>query len=605
MENPAPADPRIEDLAFLSDADGAAMVAPDGTVVWCCMPRVDAPSVLGRLLDPRAGHLSFRPPGPVTVERRYLPGTLVLETTMRNGHGTVRLTDALALGDDPDPDAFGRAVPHALVRVMECLAGEVDVMAGFAPRPEYGAVVPDVRARPGGVDVRWPGGRLRLDTDVPLEVDGPTARGTIRLGPGGRAAMVLSADPGGAPPPAAGEALGRTVRAWRAWVARHEDHDGPRSDAVRRSVCVLRGLTHAPTGALVAAPTTSLPEVPGGGANWDYRYGWLRDASLTVRALDATGCGREARAYVDWMRRVAGDAPEGGRLQVVFGLDGARDLTERTLDHLAGYRGNRPVRVGNAAWRQRQLDVPGEVLDAAHLLGPPEGGYDPDMRAFLRGLADRAAREHVLPDSGIWEGREGERHYTVSKVMCWVALDRAIRMAPALGAGDAVPRWARAREAVRRAVLTDGWHAGRGAYTGAFGSDHLDAGVLLMPLVGFVPHDDPRMRRTVAVLREELATDGLVRRWTGADDDAGFLPCTFWLAETLACAGDLDDAEAVMERALGCAGDLGLLSEAASPRTGGAGGNTPLAISHVSMVNAAVALDEARRVARFPAAGRG
>jgi len=599
--------PRVADLALLSDRNGAAMVARDGEVVWWCAPRFDSRSVFASLLDADAGRFLITPDGPWTCGRRYLPGTLVLETTFRTGGGAVRLTDALALDPVDDAEALGRTVPHALIRTVEGLEGEVDLRVEFAPRLEYGRVTPPLAADGDEIWTTVGPDALLLRTDLPLQVTRATARGAVRVRAGERRSAVVHHRQGFScrhvPRLAADEALRDTRRAWERWSDTHLTYEGPYRDAVHASMLLMHALTHAPTGALVAAATTSLPEVPHGGATWDYRYGWLRDASFTARALAVTGCPHEVRDYVEWMSRVAGDVPFRDRLQIVFGVGGERDLSERILDHLGGHRDDGPVRVGNAAWRQRQVDVPGEVLDAAAHLGPPEGGFASHLREFLLALAERAAREHRSPDSGIWEGREGERHYTVSKVMSWVALNRAVALAPHLGDGADPARWARLRDHVRSTILREGWHDGVGAFTGAFGSHHLDAGVLMMPLVGFLPMDDARMRRTVEVVRRDLGAGGLVRRWTGAHEDAGFLPATFWLADCLARDGDLDGAHAVMERGLACANDLGMLPEAASPSGGEPAGNTPLVISHVGLVNAAVTL--ARADARVPAEPRG
>ena len=345
---------------------------------------------------------------------------------------------------------------------------------------------------------------------------------------------------------------------------------------------MFQGLTYQPTGALVAAPTTSLPEVAGGDGNWDYRYAWLRNAAMTVRALSTSACSDEPLRYFDWMVRAAVTGRADEQVQIVFGVDGERDLSEHRLEHLAGHLGSRPVRVGNAAWRQKQLDVLGHVLDSAWVIRDELGTPDEPTARFLRQLAERAATQWREQDSSIWEGREGERHYVVSKVGCWVALDRAVRLADRIGA----------REQLRRTVLREGYDARRGAFTGAFGSDHLDAGVLVLALLGFVEADDPRMTSTIAVIEDELADGGLLRRWTGAEDDA-FLTASFWLAECHARAGRIDRAHEVFEQAAGAANELGLLAEEVDPASGEPLGNFPQAISHVGLVNAALALTEA------------
>jgi GH15 family glucan-1,4-alpha-glucosidase len=375
-----------------------------------------------------------------------------------------------------------------------------------------------------------------------------------------------------------------TTEAWQSWAAEHTAYDGAYPELVRRSSIVLQGLTYQQSGAVVAAATTSLPELLGGDLNFDYRFAWLRDLSLTVRSLWIAACPHEPRRLFDWFATAAGR--NGGELvQIMYGVEGERDLTEHPLDHLAGYRDSRPVRVGNEAWRQKQLDVLGEVIDAAHILRDQLGDLDSPVREMLVTLADRAAADWSIADAGMWETRDAERHYTSSKVMCWVALDRAIDLAPRLGSGADVARWTAARDAVRNAVLTQAWNQQAGAYTGAFGSDQLDASVLVLPLVGFLPADDDRMAATIDAIERRLGADGLVRRWS--EDRGGFLICTYWLVECLALAGRPEDADRWFRRATAYANDLGLLSEEADGATGELLGNMPQAFSHIGLINAA------------------
>ena len=588
--------PPIRDLALLSDCQSAALVTRDGTVAWWPAPRFDSPSAFSALLDDDAGHWSVRPAGRFEAERRYIQGTLVLETTMRCSSGTLRLTDALALAPGARGHEIGHEVPCALVRVAEGIAGEVDVELDCVPRLEYGLVVPRlVETEDGAATVGGPE-RIHLRGSGPLVVEGGRAHARLRLRAGERAGWVLQRAPGmfAKPPPGLDPlaALEDTVRAWRSWAELHEGYEGCRRDAVRHAGLVIQGLTYQPTGAVVAAPTCSLPEVMGGDANFDYRYAWLRDAAMIGRALSASTCSDEAIRYFDWMTRAATSCREDDHIQIVFGVDGERDLTERRLDHLGGHGGSRPVRVGNAAWRQKQLDVLGHVLDCAWVVREEIGTPDDFTGEFLCQLADRAASQWREPDSSIWEGREGERDYVVSKVLCWVALERAVRLADRLGRHARPGPWRRQADAIRETVLREAWHAERGAYTGAFGSPHLDAGVLMLPLVGFVEPGDPRMARTVAALEQELGDDGLLRRWTGAEDGA-FLLASFWLAEYHAREGDLDRANTVFERAAAAANDVGLLAEEVDAATGEPLGNTPQAIAHIGLVNTAAALTEA------------
>jgi GH15 family glucan-1,4-alpha-glucosidase len=375
-----------------------------------------------------------------------------------------------------------------------------------------------------------------------------------------------------------------TIAAWESWSALHTSYDGPFPDEVRRSALVLQGLTFGPSGAVVAAATTSLPEQLGGGLNFDYRFAWLRDLSLTVRALWVAACPDEPARLFDWLSSSAGHV-RGELIQIMYGVEGERDLSEHVLEHLSGYRGNTPVRVGNAAWDQVQLDVLGEVLDAAHLLRHHLGKLTGPVQQLLVALANRAGDSWQDPDAGMWEARDAERHYVSSKVMCWVALDRATELAPMLGDGADASRWSSARDDIRAEVLTRAWSERAKAFTGAFDSDELDASVLMLPLVGFLAATDARMRATIDAVEERLGEGGLVRRW--ADDPSGFLICTYWLVECLALAGEHKRAHAWFRTATGYANDLGLLAEEADLNSGELLGNYPQAFSHVGLINAA------------------
>jgi GH15 family glucan-1,4-alpha-glucosidase len=598
---PAP----IRDHALLSDCQSAALVTRDGSVDWWPAPRFDSASAFSALLDDDAGHWRVAPDEPFEATREYVPGTLVVQTTMRAAGGTLRLTDALLLGSAARGHDIGRDCPHALARLVEVLDGELTVQMQCAPKLEYGLAVPSWERDEDGVATLGGPERLYLRGDTPLQIEGATAEARVRLGAGQRASWVLHRAAGAyAPAPPVldcGAELDATTCAWRSWSDEHTVYDGLYRDPVRLANLVLQGLTYQPTGALVAAATTSLPEVVGGEANWDYRFGWLRDASITIRALSTTACATESLRYFDWMVRCAVTCRAEEQVQIVFGVEGERDLSEHRLEHLGGHLGSRPVRVGNGAWRQKQLDVLGHVLDSAWSIRDELGELDAFTAAFLCQLADRAAEQWREPDSSIWEGREGERHYLVSKLGCWVALDRAVKLAPRLGAGRRRARWAAAAEELRATILRDGYDERRGAFTGALGSDHLDAGVLLIVLCGLLPADDPRMTSTIELLEDELADGGLLRRWTGAEDGA-FLPASFWLAECHAQAGRLDRAHEVFEQAAGAANDLGLLAEEVDLATGEPLGNMPQALSHVGLVNAAQTLTQAQRGA-VPAGG--
>jgi GH15 family glucan-1,4-alpha-glucosidase len=585
------------DFALLSDCQGAALVARDGSIDWWCSPRFDSPSAFSRLLDPGAGHFSIRPAAPHESEWRYLEGSMVLETVHRSAGGAVRVTDALALEPGARGHEIGVDSPHVLVRQVECVEGECELDIEFVPRPEYGVVSPLVVAGERGVATVGGCERLLLDTAVSLVPERGHATGRHRMRAGERASFVLHRRQGmlsPEPPVLDGEAIvEETLAGWRSWAEMHAGYDGEYRDEVLRSALILQSLTYRPSGAVVAAVTTSLPEIPGGGSNWDYRYAWLRDSSLLARALETATCQDEAMLYLRWMTRAAMSCSASEQIGIVFGVEGERDLSERQLDGLTGFGGARPVRIGNDAWRQRQLDVFGEVLLVADLLRDELDGVDPQAAAFVCQLAGRAAEGWREADSGIWEGREGERHYLHSKLMCWAALDRAVALAPILGKGAEPERWAAARDEIRSAILEQGWHDEVGAFTGAFGSDHLDASVLMMPLVGFLAADDARVQSTIDAIERDLGEAGLLRRFSGEKGGA-FLLASFWLAECHAQAGQIDRARSAFEATAAKANDLGILAEMADPITGEPIGNIPQMLSHVGLINAAAAISRAQ-----------
>jgi GH15 family glucan-1,4-alpha-glucosidase len=583
----------IGDYGFLSDCHSAALVDRAGSVDWWCPPRFDAPSVFGRLLGADAGHWELRPTGDFDVTRSYLDDTLVLRTEFTTETGQVTVTDALGLEPGARGHDLGARSPHVLMRRVEAFRGHVEMASDFSPRMEYGLTVPHIAPCAGGVEAR--GGPVRLTLTAPVDLSPgrgrACARFTVRAGEAVelRLAWARAADPGTDPtdgPPTVED----TIDAWRSWAGLHDGYDGRHRDAVRRSSLVLQGLTFQPTGAVVAAATTSLPEKIGAELNFDYRFAWLRDLSLTIRSLWIAACPDEAGRLFRWIADAAGELDD-ERVQIMYGVEGERALPESELAHLPGFRDSRPVRVGNAAWDQEQLDVLGEVLDAADQMSEQLGELDAPTRRLLTTLANRAATTWREPDAGMWEARDALRQYTSSKVMCWVALDRAIRLAPRLGDGADPERWRQARERVRTAVQDKAWSEQAGAYTGAFGSDDLDASVLLLPLVGFLDARDERMWATIGAIERELGDIGLVRRWP--DDPMGFLICTFWLAECLALGGELERAEAWFARAASYANDLGLMAEEADPDRRELLGNFPQAFSHVGLINAAWRLTEA------------
>ena len=597
----------IGEYALLSDRQSAALVSSGGSVDWLCMPRFDSPSIFARILDDEAGHWSIRPESDFHVERQYVEASMVLLTTFHTSTGTLELRDALVLGDTDDPHALGGHAPHLLARTVTCTQGRVAVTMSFRARPEYGLISPIISAVHGGVVATGGAARLTLSSTVDLRVEQDECHARVELGSGERACFALQYSALGAAKPATrtgseiAAALDKTVSGWQGWSKLHQTYQGSWCELVHHSGRVLQALSYQPTGAIVAAATTSLPEQIGGERNWDYRYSWVRDASMTMQALWVAACPDEAYEFFDFIASAAAGAVIDRPMQIMFGIGGEHDLSERTLPHLTGWRGSTPVRVGNGAWDQPQLDVYGELLDAAAQLRDQLGTLSGPTRDFLVGLADAAAARWQQSDNGIWEIRGEPRHFVHSKVMCWVALDRAIGLADLLGAEDRVAGWVLAAEEIRTAVETRGWDADLGAFTQSFDSPDLDATVLLLPIVGFLPADDPRVLSSIDAVRDQLTDQrGLVHRYhsrsgvDGLDGQEGtFLLCTFWLAHALALAERIEEGTEVFERAASYVNDVGLLAEEVDSTTGELLGNFPQAFSHIGLVNAAWALDQA------------
>jgi alpha,alpha-trehalase len=600
----------IADYGLLADCNSASMVDTYGSVDWLCLPRFDSPALFARILDPDGGHWFIRPAAQFTTQRRYVPGTLVLETNFTTDSGVVRLTDAMAFAEGQRGHDLGKDSPHELLRTVECISGEVDLLFELAPRPEYGLVRPLVRrTQEGGRTFGGPC-QAAISASIPLDIADSTMRAAFQLTQGERAAFALRWAPPEAtavePTQAVAVAsrIAETVEAWRSWEAEHDIYEGPHKNLVRFSSRVLQGLTYCPTGAIVAAATTSLPEDEGGERNWDYRFSWIRDASLTLEALYIGTCPHEATNFVSFMTSSAGGRVKDGSLQIMYGIGGEHDLTERELRHLRGWRDSRPVRVGNGAWNQTQLDVYGELLNTLYLYKERLGELHPEIQQFVAELADAAAADWGQKDAGMWEMRGEPRHHLSSKVLCWTALDRAVKLAPGLGIHAKVEAWAEERDRVRAAILERGWSEKRQAYVQTFDSDELDAAQLLMPILGFLPADDPRMRATIEAIARDLTEDGLVLRYRNSSgginpdgltgEEGTFVICSFWLVSCLAKAGELARAEQLFDKLTAYANDLGLLAEEIDTSRGELLGNFPQAFSHIGLITAAYEIDQAR-----------
>lgn len=595
MKSDTRGQPTIADYGLIGDGHTAALVSRMGSIDWACLPRLDSPSVFGRLLDADAGHCLIGTPTPTEVTRRYLPGTLILETTLETKTGVAKLTDCITM------KAGGATDPHRqILRIVEGMTGTVPIVIELSPRFDFGAIRPWTRTISNEI---WAclGGAvgLLIESNFALQADRHDLSAEFEIEAGDRRHLSISfRNPevldGSKPDPIAMESvderLRETVDWWHRWHTSRTDRE---PDGVVRSAIVLKALTNPPTGAIAAAATTSLPEAMGGSRNWDYRFSWIRDSWLTLRALRQLGFHAEADGFARFVARSA--AGSGEELQVMYGLGGERDLTERSLDFLQGFGNSRPVRVGNDAYKQQQLDIFGELLDVIWMSPDAAHVIDDDMWRFLVEVAERAALEWSEPDRGIWEVRGGPRHFTFSKAMCWVALDRGVRLAVRHGRSAPVERWQRTREEIRRAVLDDSYSPESGAFTQAIGEKDLDSAVLLLPATGIVDYRDRRMRSTVDALIETLDRDGLLRRYTSADgldgEEGSFLACTFWLAEVLANQDRHRLALDYFERAQSTGNDLGLMSEEYDMKNKASLGNFPQAMTHLGHIGAALAIE--------------
>ncbi|MBW8173977.1 glycoside hydrolase family 15 protein [Ornithinimicrobium sp. Arc0846-15] len=594
----------IADYALLSDCRSAALVSRDGSVDWLCFPRFDSPAVFAGLLDDDGGHWFLRPVEEASIKRRYLDRSMALETTYRTATGEAVVLDAMSIGPNTPEHDLAAQSPGVLLRQVTCTEGRITFAMGYAPRPEYGLIHPLLHAIDGGVVAR--GGADILVFSSPVEVElGEAATTEFELSRGQSHGFALQHRTSSQAVPdvwssnEVAEGLSDVIANWQRWSTERQNYDGPWSELVTHSGRVLHALSYQPTGAIVAAPTTSLPETVGGSRNWDYRYTWVRDASLTLEALWVAACPDDASNFFTFLTRAAATSMlRGNDLPIMFGIGGERDLSERSLPHLRGWRDSTPVRVGNGAWNQRQLDVYGELLGAAHRFRDHLGDLDTETRQFLVSAVEAAMTRWTESDQGIWEIRGEPRHYLYSKLMCWVALDRGIELAEILDAQGRIPEWRAVREEIATAIFNQGWSDTAQAFTQSFGSDHLDASVLMLPIVGFLPADHPKVRATVDAIAERLTDDhGLVFRYLADDglegEEGTFLLCTFWLAQAQALIGETGLARKTFELATSYANDVGLLAEEVDPAGADLLGNFPQAFSHIGLINAAWAISQA------------
>ena len=610
--------PPIADYAFLSNCHTGALVAPDGAIDWLCVPRFDSPSVFGSLLDREAGSFRFGPFGinhPTT--RIYEPGTNVLVTTWKSPSGWILVRDALTIGprdheDEITPHTRPPAdadADHLLVRTVLCLEGRVEVELVCEPDFDYGRVPAKWTAVDGGhhaADANGAEQTIRLRSDLALGIEGNSVRARHVLGPGDRAYCALSWAEGLAAPQNADEAEARiaaTTRYWRAWLGGARIPDHRFRDPIQRSALAIKGLTYMPTGAAVAALTTSLPETPGGERNWDYRYTWMRDATFMLQALHWLHLDGEADEFMQFVADVK--TTEDGSLQIMYGIDGRRELPESTRDDLSGYAGARPVRVGNAAFSQRQNDVFGAVLDSILLHTRRNERLPGRLWPIVESQAECATRVWRDPDQGIWEARGKPQHYVSSKLMCWVALDRASALAEIRGDPNLAATWRATANEIQADVLAHGV-SDRGVLRQHYETDALDASTLLAGSFKFLAHDDKRLRSTVLAVAEELTENGFVLRYRTDETDDGlsgkegtFVICSFWLVSALAIVGEMQRARDLMERLLRIASPLGLYAEEYDPKTGRHLGNFPQAFSHLALIEAAARMIVPERLAEF------
>ena len=584
----------IEDYGLIGDMQSAALVGRNGAIDWLCLPRFDSASCFSAVLgDERHGRWLVAPAGEIrSTSRRYRPGTLVLETDFEVADGAVRVIDFMPRRGSGPP---------RVMRIVEGLRGTVPMRMDLALRPDYGSITPWVDAAADGIVATAGPDAFRLSTPLPLSIEDGSVRSEFVIAAGGRERLTLTwhlSYEQTPPVEDADSALARTEAWWREWSGRCS-YEGEYREEVLTSLIALKAMTSEQTGAVIAAPTTSLPEEIGGVRNWDYRYSWLRDSVLALEALLDAGYTEEALAYRDYLLRVGTGDP--AAIQIMYGVGGERRLIEFELPHLPGYEGSRPVRIGNAASEQFQLDVYGEVAAVMSIAAERLGRIEPRLWPRWRAIVDYVETIWRRPDDGIWEARGPQRHYTYSKVMAWVVFDRAVRLAERFGLEAPVERWAAVRDEIHAEVCEQGYDPERRTFTQYYGSKELDASVLNIPIVGFLPGDDERVTGTIDAVWRELGRDGFVSRYSTAETDDGlpgdegqFLACSFWLVNALARNGRVEEARALFERLIGLSNDLGLLAEEYDVARGRQVGNFPQAFSHLTLILAARAIATAQ-----------
>ena len=584
----------ISDYGLIGNCHGAALVGKNGSIDWCCIPRFDSPSIFAGILDDeKGGHFAITPQGEWSSTHRYISDTNVLETRFETADGVAIVTDCMPLFESAT-DPSGLTVRHQIIRIVRCARGNVKMNVTYQPMPDYGRADAPISKENTVLVTQWDDRRWELTSPITLAISGETATGFIELVEGGEVAFVLGYSDNDNPQTPAedpsemvmntaffGQAFAYDIECVEEW-----------HDPVVRSALALLAMTYFPSGGIVAAPTTSLPEKIGGIRNWDYRYTWLQDASFTVDALLSLGESTVALWFFEWLCRVC--QTHWKQFQLMYRVDATPDILEEELGHLKGYRESGPVRIGNGAANQTQHDIYGEVLSSAYILAQTGHSVTEEHWNLLQTLANHAADRWTQPDSGIWEMRGGPFHFVHSKVMCWVALDRAIKLGQETGHLDDIAKWESTAEAIKAQVLERGWNEEKQAFVQHYATDAVDASNLLIPIVGFLPHDDPRVVSTVARIQQELQNGAFIHRYLRAEtdddltgDEGAFTLCSFWLVRVLAQQGRADEAKALFTELLTFGNDLGLFSEMVDPISGDALGNFPQAFTHVGLILAA------------------